>query len=87
MESSALLATLAAAVLDRRQHRASFAELCAAACLAAMIAIWARQIQPINRQVNSRSAESIPGDWPEKRTAWLGKPDRPRLWRLRGNLQ
>ena len=69
LETGAMLSTLAAAFLGRG-HRDVTGNLAAFACSAAVIGVWAKFIEPINREVRDWTPETMPEDWEDKRERW-----------------
>ena len=70
LELTAFVAALAWAIVRWDQPVVRMLALIASACLAAMVAVWAVWINPINRTVNSWTPESIPSEWPDFRERW-----------------
>lgn len=74
IESGAMLSTLMAVVLGWRmpgERRAVVASnLVAFSCVAAMLAVFARWIEPINQKVRDWEPETVPEDWMALRDRW-----------------
>ena len=69
LETGAMILTLAAAFLGRGRRDVA-ANLTAFACSAAVVGVWAKFIEPINREVRVWTPETVPQDWEEKRQRW-----------------
>lgn len=75
LEVGAMLSTLGAAALARgggggEGHGVAASNLVALACSAAMFGVWARFIEPINREVRGWTPEAVPEGWEERRERW-----------------
>lgn len=70
VEPLALLTTLAVLFLVRQRRLVFFLTLAGVIGLAAELMVWAAFINPINMQVNSWTAESLPANWMEFRDRW-----------------
>jgi hypothetical protein len=70
IEAAALLLTLLLVFRVRTMPIALSLAAVACACVGAMIAVWAVWINPINKTVNSWTADSMPPNWPEFRDRW-----------------
>ncbi len=70
IEGNALLTTFAALFLGRGRRTPLALTSVAAACLVAMIGIWAALINPINKEVNALTVDSLPENWTKVRDRW-----------------
>jgi len=70
IEAGAFVSTLVSTFLVRSRPAVLVLTATACACVAAMIAVWAVWIKPINKAVNSWSPDSMPSNWPEFRDRW-----------------
>lgn len=70
VESGALLSTAVGLILVRKRRPAVLLTAVGTGCLAAMIGVWAAWINPINKQVDAWTVESLPTDWKHVRDRW-----------------
>ena len=70
IEAGAFASTLVMAFLVRTRPAGFALTAIACVCVAAMIAVWAVWINPINKAVNSWTADSMPSNWSEFRDRW-----------------
>jgi hypothetical protein len=70
LEASALVCALVLVVVVHARPLLFYLAGGPAVCLALMIGIWAGWINPINKNVNSWTPESLPPDWAEFRDRW-----------------
>jgi hypothetical protein len=70
LECVGLLLLVATAYMVRRDRRALALTTVAAIAVAAMIAVWAVFIQPLNVQVNTWTETTLPADWAVLRDKW-----------------
>src|SRR5437870_4843402 len=63
LEVAALFSTLAMAIVTWEKPVERVLATVASACVLAMVLIWAVWINPINKTVNSWTAESLPSNW------------------------
>jgi hypothetical protein len=70
LEATALLFAPILAVVVRARPSLVYLAGGAATCLALMVAIWAFQINPINKTINSWADESLPPNWAKFRDRW-----------------
>ncbi len=70
LEGSALITTAVVAALVRQRPRSLALMGVALFCLAAMIAVWAGGLSPIDSEVGGWTAHTMPANWPEYRNRW-----------------
>lgn len=70
IEAGAFVSTLVMTILVRTKTAVLVLSAIACACVAAMIVVWAVWINPINKTVNSWTADSMPPSWSEFRERW-----------------
>lgn len=68
----ALCAVLLALLLARRERPAFVATAVSAVALAAMLSVWAVFLHPIDREVATWTALTLPLDWEQYRGRWHG---------------
>lgn len=58
------------AILTWREPVVPFLALFASGCIVLMVTIWAAQINPINKLVNSWTPDRLPPNWAQFRDRW-----------------
>lgn len=70
VEGGTVVAVAITAFSVRHEPRQLHLTVVTLVCLLAMIAIWAIAINPINAQINSWSAATVPENWRDARDSW-----------------
>jgi hypothetical protein len=70
LEMAALLSTLTVAMISWARPVIPILATLAYACVLIMVIIWMVWINPINKTVNSWTADSLPSNWADVRDRW-----------------